>query len=76
SKSLDENLDDFLKLNLILKGTDQQLDETSQAMILLNSLTEEYLVVKNALQYSGTVPKLDLIISGLKARELELKTFK
>ena len=42
-------------------------------MILLNSLPDEYLVVKNALQYSGTVPSVDLIVFGLKSRELELK---
>lgn len=73
SKSIEDNLDEFLKMTIILKGTDQELGDTSLAMILLNSLTKDYQVVKNALQYSGTVPSLDLIIAGLKARELELK---
>ena len=45
-------------------------------MILLNSLPEEYHVVKNALQYTGVVPKLDLVIFGIKARELELNASK
>ena len=61
---------------MVLKETDQALGETSLAMILLNSLTDDYQVVKNALQYSGTVPNLDLITAGLRARELELKTQK
>ena len=41
-------------------------------MILLNSIPAEYFVVKNALQYTGIVPKIELIVSGLKVRELEL----
>ena len=43
-------------------------------MILLNALPEEYSVVKNSLQYTGVVPRLDLVISGIRARELELRT--
>ncbi|XP_031267579.1 uncharacterized protein LOC116126025 [Pistacia vera] len=50
SKSLEENLDEFLKMTLVLKGTDQELGDSSLTMILLNSLPDEYLVVKNALQ--------------------------
>ncbi|GAB2274337.1 hypothetical protein Dimus_039084 [Dionaea muscipula] len=72
SKSLDDNLDEFMKLILILKGTDQAIDDTSQAMILLQSLPTEYDVVKNSLKYSGMTPTVELVISGLKARELEL----
>ena len=73
TKSVEENLDEFLKMTLVLKGTDQELGDSSLAMILLNSLPDEYLVVKNALQYTGTVPSVDLIIAGLKFRELELR---
>lgn len=76
SKSIDENVDEFLKMTLILKGIDQALDNTSLAMIMLNSLTDDYLVVKNALQYTGAVPSIDLIVSRLKARELELRVQK
>lgn len=72
SKSIDENLDEFTKMTLMLKGTDQALGETNEAMILLNLLPMDYLVVKNALQYTGTVPKLDLVIAGIKAKELVL----
>ncbi|XP_031268087.1 uncharacterized protein LOC116126551 [Pistacia vera] len=76
SKSIEDNLDEFLKMTLILKGIDQELGDISLDMIPLNSLTKDYQVLKNALQYSGTVPSLDLIIAGLKARELELKVHK
>lgn len=49
SKSIEDNLDEFLKMTIILKGTDQELGDISLVMILLNSLTEDYQVVKNAL---------------------------
>ena len=76
-RTIEENLDEFLKMTLVLKGTDQELNESSLAMILLNSITKEYMVVvKNALLYTGTVPSIDLITSGLKARELELRVQK
>ena len=76
SRSIEDNLDKFIKMTLILKGTDQELGSTSLAMIPLNSLPDDYQVVKNALQYTSTIPTLDLIVAGLKTRELELKVQK
>ena len=76
SKSMDENIDEFTKLTLLLRGTDYALGDTSEAMILLNSLRDDFNVVKHALQYTGIVPTLDLVISRIKARELELNTSK
>ena len=35
SKSMDENIDEFTKMTLLLKGTDQALGDSSEAMILL-----------------------------------------
>ena len=49
SKSMDENIDEFTRLALLLRGTFQALGDTSEAMILLNSLPDEYNVVKHAL---------------------------
>ena len=45
-------------------------------MILLNSLPDDFNFVKHALQYTGIVLTLDLAISVIKARELELNTSK
>ena len=45
-------------------------------MILLNYFLDDYNVVKHVLQCTGIVPSLDLVIFGIKARELELNTFK
>ena len=41
-------------------------------MFLLNLLPDDYHVVKNVLQYTRIVSKLELVIFGIKARELEL----
>jgi len=76
SKSMDENIEEFTKLALLLRGTDQALCDNSEAMILLNSLPDDYNVVKHALQYAGIVPTLNLVISGINAKELELSTSK
>jgi len=73
---MEENIDEFTKLALLLRGTDQALGNSSEVMILLNSLPDDYDVVKHALRYTGITPSLDLVISGIKARELELNTFK
>ncbi|RYF45582.1 MAG: hypothetical protein EOO38_15735, partial [Cytophagaceae bacterium] len=69
-------MDEFLKRTLVLKGTDHELDDTSTVMILMNSIPDSYQVVKDAFQYSGTVPSYDLLCSALKTREMELKTQK
>ena len=71
-KSMDDNIDEFTKLTLMLRGTDQAPGDTSTTMILLNSLLDDYNVVKHALQYTGIVPTLELVIFGIKVRELEL----
>jgi len=74
SKSMDKNIDEFTRLILLSRGTDQALGDTSEPMILLNSLSEDYNVVKHLLQY--IIPRLELVIFGIKARELELNTSK
>ena len=76
SKSIDKNIDEFTKLTLLLRGIDQALGDTSETMILLNVLPDDYNVVKHSLQYIGIVPTLELVISGIKARELALHTSK
>ena len=73
---MDENIDKFTRLALLLRGTDQALGDTSEAMILLNSLLDDYDVVKHVLRYTSIIPSLDLVILGIKARELELGTSK
>ena len=63
-------------LALLLRGIDQALGDASEAIILLNSLSDDYDVVKHVLQYITILPSLDLIIFGIKDRELEFSTSK
>ncbi|CAM8890279.1 unnamed protein product [Rhodiola kirilowii] len=51
SKPIDENLDEFLKIIILLNNPKETIDETSKVMILMNSLPESYQVVKDAFQY-------------------------
>ena len=74
SKTIDENLDEFLKLSLRLKNTSHALSDTEVIMILLNAIPNTYHVVKDVYQYSGIVPTYDMLASALKTRELEIKT--
>ncbi|CAM8982590.1 unnamed protein product [Rhodiola kirilowii] len=76
AKSLDDNLDELLKMTILLHGTAHALDATSIVMILMNALPENYQVVKDTFQYSGAVPEYDLLCSALRTRELELKNQK
>ena len=50
SKSIDENIDKFTTLTLLLRDTNQALGDTSETIILLNSLPNDYNVVKRTLQ--------------------------
>ena len=48
SKTMDENIDEFTRLTLLLKGTNQALDDSTKAMIILNYIPTKYYIVKNA----------------------------
>ncbi|CAM8938448.1 unnamed protein product [Rhodiola kirilowii] len=76
ARTIDENLDEFLKMSLMLRDTPHVLDETSLVMILMNAIPESYHVVKDAFQYTGDVPTYDRFCTALKTRELELKSQK
>ncbi|CAM8968213.1 unnamed protein product [Rhodiola kirilowii] len=76
SKSIDENLDEFLKIIILLNNPKETIDETSKVMILMNSLPDTYQVVKDAFQYSGVVPPFDQFCNALRTRENELKNAK
>lgn len=73
---MDENIDEYTKMILMLEVTNQTLGEVNETMILLNSLPSDYKIVNNVLQYNGSVPKFDLVVARIKARELELNALK
>ena len=74
SKSIDDNIDEFTKFTLMLRGIDQSLGYTSEAMILLNSLPDDYNVVKHALQYTDIVLTLELHTSKKLGNNLFVKS--
>ena len=55
SKTIDENIDEFIRLTLLLKETDQALDDSTKIVILLNFNSTKDQVVKNTLQYTGMI---------------------
>ena len=49
-----------------------KLSDENEAFVLLDSLPEAYKEVKNALKYGRDSVKIDVIISALRTRELEI----
>lgn len=48
SKLVNENLDEFMKMKILRRGTPHAKDDTSAVLILLNALPYNYQVVGNA----------------------------
>lgn len=46
--SIYENLDEFLRMTMLLDGTDYVIDSVSIVMIMMNAMPESYHVVKDA----------------------------
>ncbi|KAL0405402.1 UNVERIFIED_CONTAM: hypothetical protein Slati_3854100 [Sesamum latifolium] len=74
SKNIDDNIDEFTKLIQDIKLTaDKNIDEYSP-IVLLNAIPETYGDIKSAIKYGGDNVNLDTVISGLKSKEIDLKT--
>lgn len=73
TKTINSNLDDFLKITQMFDGTEYDVDEVSQVMILMNVLSGSFHVVKNAFQFTDTCPSLDVFCIALRTRENEIK---
>ncbi|KAL0315727.1 UNVERIFIED_CONTAM: hypothetical protein Sradi_5450900, partial [Sesamum radiatum] len=76
SKNIDENIDDFTKLIQDIKLTgDKNIDDYSP-IVLLNAIPETYGDVKAAIKYGRDNVSLETVVSGLKSKEMDLKTNK
>ncbi|KAL0399917.1 UNVERIFIED_CONTAM: hypothetical protein Sradi_2335000 [Sesamum radiatum] len=74
SKNIDENVDEFTKLVQDIKLTgDKNIDDYTP-IVLLNAIPETYSDVKAAIKYGRDNVSLDTVISGLKSKEIDLKT--
>ncbi|XP_022895327.1 uncharacterized protein LOC111409515 [Olea europaea var. sylvestris] len=74
SVDLDENLDRFTKLTQDLANCDEKLLEDQLAVVLLNSISDRYRDLKNALKYGRDNLTIDIIINTLRNKVLELKS--
>ncbi|KAL0411600.1 UNVERIFIED_CONTAM: hypothetical protein Slati_3749700 [Sesamum latifolium] len=76
SKNIDDNIDEFTKLIQDIKLTsDKSIDEYSP-IVLLNAIPDTYGDVKSAIKYGRDSVNLEIVINGLKSKEIDLKTNK
>ncbi|XP_038890416.1 uncharacterized protein LOC120079979 [Benincasa hispida] len=73
SKSLNENLDEFKKLTNEFNQLGEKLGAKSKAAILINSLHDTFKEVKSALKYERESVTVNVVITALKSKELELQ---
>ncbi|TXG48538.1 hypothetical protein EZV62_024413 [Acer yangbiense] len=78
SKSLEDNLDDFSKLNIELANSDSKeaLSDENQAIIVFNSLSNSYKDLKAAIKYGRDSLSLEDVLRALRSREMEMRSEK
>jgi len=73
SKTLKENLDDFKVITIRSANIDEKISKENQAIILLNSLPDEYKDMKTAIKYGRNSLTLDDVLVALRSRDLDVK---
>ena len=76
SKSIDENIDDFLKLVFGLSSVNVYVSEEVQAILLLSSLLAQYNQLKETLKYGRETLTIEDVTNAAKSKEIELKEVK
>ncbi|TXG70425.1 hypothetical protein EZV62_005360 [Acer yangbiense] len=78
SKSLEDNLDDFTKLNIELANCDSKeaLSDENQAVIVLNFLSDSYKDLKAAIKYGRDSLSIEDVLGALRSREMEMRSEK
>ena len=72
-KSLDKNIDEFLKMISDLSNLQIQVPDEVQAVLILSSLPARYETLKETLKYGREGLKLEDVISAAKSKELEFQ---
>ena len=72
-KTIDDNIDEFLKIIGDLSNLSIEVPEEVQAILLLNSLPPRYDQLKETLKYGRDVIKVDEVSSSARSKENELK---
>ena len=73
SRTIDQNVDDFLKLIADLNNLNIEIPEEVQAILLLNALPSRYDSLKETLKYSREAIRVDEVASAAKSKEMEYK---
>ncbi|CAH9104133.1 unnamed protein product [Cuscuta europaea] len=73
TKDIDENLDVFNKLIRNIKQVgDKHIDDYTP-IVLLNVIPDSYNDVKSAIKYGWDDISLDIVVNGLRSKELDLR---
>ena len=72
-RSIDQNVDDFLKLITDLNNLNIEIPEEVQAILLLNALPSRYDSLKETLKYSREAIRVYEIASAARSKEMEYK---
>jgi len=73
SKSIDENIDDFLKLVSGLRSVNVSVSEEVQAILLLSSLPSQYKQLKETPKYGMDTLTIEDVTNAAKSKEIEHK---
>lgn len=76
SKSIDEDIDDFLKLVSGLSSVNISVSEEVQAILLLSSLPSQYNQLKEPLKYGREMLTIEDVTNAAKSKEIKLKDVK
>lgn len=71
SKTIDQNMDDFLKIIADLSNLSIEVPEEVQAILLLNSLSARYNFLKETLKYDRDAIKVYEVASTARSKESE-----
>lgn len=72
-RTIDQNVDDFLKLIADLNNLNIEIQEEVQAILLLNALPNMYDSLKETLKYSWEAIRVDETASAARSKEMEYK---
>lgn len=76
TKSIDENIDDFLKIVVELRCIEIVVAEKVQAILILNSLPPSYIQLKHTLKFGNKTLSVHDVVSSAKSLEREMAELK
>lgn len=72
-KALELNIDDFKKVTIELTNIGEAISDENHVVILLNFLPKSFDAIKAAVEYGRDILSLDVVITTLSSKELEMK---